>query len=411
MAKKKLKRYKKLIISHDCLVPKGAMEVESVFKEVDGATEFTKLKTKPVFKFDDSEQMIYNVMVKWNDPDSEDWILDDANVRRDAMIDYQANGDKVLKFTHQKDDNDKPYDIDAHVVETYIVKENDPIFPDYIGSIARSAYFADAEEYSIIKELEFESSIEGKAMLEDFEVEDETIKEKTNKAIHKIKDLLKNTFKFEDGKLTKKSFLTILEDVTKNFDSVIEDRKNTDVYFATTALQIAIEDAEWSYLYGGEKNIDGFKKEVGKTIKQFKKYIDEMTFEVVTKDNDPKNKQGEESMEQAEVQKMIDDSLTKTLGLEEGQTLADLIKKTASENPPKLAVKGKDKDGKEIEISLVDAVGTLATEFSAMKADNTAKFKEMEEGITANKENKINIPEKAEPVEKSDTKRKAEMAL
>lgn len=409
MAKRKLKRYKKLIISHDCLVPKGAMEVESVFKEVDGITEFTKIKSKAVFKLDDSEQMIFNVMVKWNDPDSQDWILDDAGVRRDTLIDYQANGDKVLKFTHKKDDDGEPFDIDAHVVETYIVKENDHIFPEYVGSIARSAYFADADEYDLIKEMEFETSIEGKALLEEFEIEEETVKDKTNKAIHKIKDLLKTTFKFEDGKLTKKSFLTILEDVTKDFDSVVANNKNTDVYFATSALQTAVFNAEWDYLYSGTSDIPGFKKEVGKMVKQFTKYINEMSFEVVTKDIVTEIKKGEEVMlEKAEVQKMIDDSLKTAIGLEEGQTVADLIKTTSEKSPPELVVKDaegnvvKDKDGKDV--TLVGLVTKMDESFSAFKT-------EVSTYMTANPEKVLDPVDNVVEKEETDSERKAKLAM
>jgi len=348
-------------------------------------------------------------MVKWNDADSDNWILDKEDIRRDAMIDFQANGDKVLKFTHKKDENDEPYSIDAHVMEFYYVKENDPIYPDYVGSIARSAYFADAEEFATIKELEFETSIEGKAWLEEFEVEEETIKDKTNKAIHKIKDLLKTTFKFEDGKLTKKSFKKILDDVTKDFDSVLENRKNTDIYFATSALTTAIYNAEWDYIYGQTKDVDGFKKEIGKIFKQAKKYYDEMSFEVVTKDIVTEIKKGEEVMlEKAEVQKMIDDSLKTAIGLEEGQTVADLIKTTSEKSPPELVVKDaegnvvKDKDGKDV--TLVGLVTKMDESFSAFKT-------EVSTYMTANPEKVLDPVDNVVEKEETDSERKAKLAM
>ena len=101
MAKKKVKRYKTLKIEHDCIVPKGAMQVKSVFKE-DGY--FSRPK-ETIVKFDDTKQMMYNIMVKFNKVDSQDMILDSEEVRTQALIDYLANGDKILKFTHKKSPN------------------------------------------------------------------------------------------------------------------------------------------------------------------------------------------------------------------------------------------------------------------------------------------------------------------
>jgi len=403
MAKKKLKRYKKLIITHDCLVPKGAMQVESVFKEEkEGITAFTKHKTYEdmVVKFDDEKQIMYNIMVKWNKADSDNWILDDEDIRRDTMIDYQQNGDKVLKFTHQKDEAGEPYSIDAHVMEFFFVKENDPIYPDYAGSIARSAYFKDKEEYDFIKELEFETSIEGSAFLEEFEVDDTVNKVAKENAIHKIKDLLKNTFNFKDGKLAKKEFNDLVENAIKDFDSVLENRKNTDIYYAVSALTTAIYNAEWDYLYGAEKDVDAFRKEVKTSLKQFEKYFKDMTFEIVEKEVIPNKNEGEnmEKQVQTEVQAMIDKALepvVKSLGLGEGQTIADVIQKAIGEIKPPESPVVKDKDGKEV--TLVEVITGLVTKVDAQ----TEELIVLKKAATDNAENPLTDDEKAEALAKT----------
>lgn len=400
MAKKKLKRYKKLIISHDCLVPKGAMEVESVFKE-DGYFQRPK---EAIYKFDDEKQIMYNVMVLFGKEDSQGWILDDEEVRRETLVDYLSNGDKVLKFTHKKDDDGEPFDINAHVMEVYTVKSNDEVFPDYVGSIARSAYFPNKDEYNIIKNMEFQSSIEGTAALEEFEVDvDKGVKKK----MHKIKDLLINVFDFKDGQLTKKRFNDYLEEVIeKDFETVLENRKNNDVYFAVTALATAIYDAEWEHIYE-DHSPENFKKAIAKIFKQAKRYFDTMTFERIEKDDSPENKEGEKSMlGKEDVQKMIDDTLTKTLGLEDGQTLADVIKAAGEKTPPEPVVK--DAEGNEITLTV--ALKGIQDSIDANKTVVDEKMVELEKGITENKEKIIDPVEEVKPVEKSKEETNASVA-
>lgn len=403
--KKKVKRYKKLIIEHDCLVPKGAMQVETIFKE-DKDGHFIKPK-ETIVKFDDSKQMMYNIMVLFGKVDTQDMILDDEKVRTETQIDYLANGDKILKFTHQKNEDDEPYDINAHVAEVYVVKEGDTYFPEYVGSIARCAYFPDKEEYDIIKEMEFESSIEGIADLEEIDIE-----KKSNGITHKIKDLLKKIFGIT---------------VEKDFDSVMENRKNTDLWNPINAFEIAMDDIQWKYIYGSEeKDVDKFKKEAGKIVKQFMKYINSMTFEKVIKEVEEKSK-GDAMENREEVQAMIDKSLKpviESLGLEEGQTLADVITKAIGEaKPPKPVVVMKDSEEKDVEVDLGDLVKGLVLKVSGLESNETIKKADTEEKIkklqtemddltkelTDNVEKPEEHPEEKE-IEKSDEETKAHTA-
>ena len=361
---KKVKRYKRLEITRDCLVPKGAMEVKSVFKD-DG--HFIKV-LEPVFKFDDNKQMMYNVMVKFGKPDSQNMILDDEKVRTDTMINYIATGDKILKFTHKKDEDEEPYDIDAHVAEVYFAKENDPYYPEEEGAIIRGAYFSNKEEYDIVKELKFESSVEGTADLEVVEIEvevdvpddeDEVVKSKK----HKIKDLLKKIFNI---------------DVNKDSDSVMEDKKNTNLWYPIEALQTAIWDSEWKLLWSKDKNVKKFKKEVKKICNQFVKYVDGMTFEKIKKEGENKQ-EGDGMVEEKDVKKVVNDMF----GLEEGQTVSDLIVKTVNDAvgklPPKpTVIKSKDEDGKETEIDLVNFVKSIAVSVKALSESEVIKKSALE---------------------------------
>ena len=162
------KRYKKLIITKDTIVPLGAMQVESVFKDDGHFSKSEELKVEELLKFDDNNQCMYNVMVVFGKEDSQGMILDDIEVRDEALKSFMVDGDKVLKFTHEKDEDGESFDIDADVLGIYPVQKGDPIFPDYVDSIARVAKFNDPEEYELVKTMGWQSSIEGKCVLLDF---------------------------------------------------------------------------------------------------------------------------------------------------------------------------------------------------------------------------------------------------
>jgi hypothetical protein len=333
---KKVKRYLALKIDKDCLVPKGAMKVESIFKD-DG---HFKLVEDAICKFDDAKQIMYNVMVLFNKVDSQGMILDNEDLRNQAMMDFLESGDKVLKFSHEKDDAGDSYDINARILELYIAKENDPIYPDYVGSIIRSAYFEDKEDYEIAKTLNFQSSIEGKAKLEEIDL----VVEKEKK-FNKIKDLLKKIFN-----------LNI--DVKKDFDTVMTDRRNNNLYEPVSVLETAIYLA-YDKFHFGEIDKETFIKEVNKTLKQFTAYLNEMTFEKITKE-----KKGESDMERQEIETIVSDKIKDTIGIENEEALKEFIKGIIGEQKPFEFPIVKDKDGNDK--SIVDAYGELLNSYNEL---------------------------------------------
>lgn len=221
--------------------------------------------------------------------------------------------------------------------------------------------------------------------------------------------------KFEDLILKYKN--RTIELILKDFDSTLEDLKNTDIYLPMDIWYRATLDAFWN-----SETPDDFKKAAKKINSQYLKYINAMTFEKVIKEE--KKIEGEDAMEnKQEVQAMIDKSLepfVKSLGLEEGQTVVGEIEKAIGEIPSKPLVM-KDAEGKDVNLvevikSLVEGVESLKSNATIKKAETQAKIDELKKeidelikGITENGE----LPEETEEeiIEKTEGEKKANLAL
>lgn len=226
--KMKLLRYKKLIINKNALVPKGAMEVLPVYKEADGKF---RTKEETIFKANDEKLELTTIMVKFGKYDADGMILDSEFVRDEAMIEFMKSGDKTLAFSHNIEDKNR--DVSAFIKELYVIKSDDIDFPDYAGSIASTAKFANVEDYKIAKELEFETSIEGIAELEEVAV-DKSLKDKIAENIEyfikyfgvdKIKNLMGDEM-FGNNKELKEKY----EQLEKEFAELKEqiDKENVE---------------------------------------------------------------------------------------------------------------------------------------------------------------------------------------
>lgn len=192
-----------------------------------------------------------------------------------------------------------------------------------------------------------------------------------------------------------------MEVILKDFDSSMEDMKNNDLYLPMDVLYKSIWDARWEF-----EDSSDFKKAAKKVVNQFMKHINGMTFEPIKKGEEPENKKGEESMlEKQEVQAMIDKSLepiTKSLGLEDGQTIADVITKAIGEIKPPESPVVKNDDGEEV--SVVDTLTKMSETFKVFK-------EEVSTYMTENKEKPLEPVEEAKPIEKSDSQKKSDLAL
>lgn len=175
MAKKT--RYKKLIITANALVPKGAVQEKAVFKGI----EFGQLKQLSNIVKDDNNQTMYSIWYPLNKVDAHGDFVDNPAVLEDAAINFMKSGEKSIKILHDGEFTDG-----AVVKELWIVKAGDPIFtnPDLIGSLAGGIKFLDTDLYNKCKSENWETSIEGQA--------EEEIVEKG--LIEDLKDFIKNLF-------------------------------------------------------------------------------------------------------------------------------------------------------------------------------------------------------------------------
>lgn len=175
MAKKT--RYKKLIITANALVPKGAVMERAIFKGI----EFKSLQQLTNIVKDDNNQTMYSIWYPLNKADAHGDFVDSPAVLENAAIDFMKSGEKSIKILHEGNFTDG-----AVVKELWIVKAGDPIFtnPNLIGSLAGGIKFLDAELYNKCKSENWETSIEGQA--------EEEIIEKS--MIEELKEFIKNLF-------------------------------------------------------------------------------------------------------------------------------------------------------------------------------------------------------------------------
>lgn len=92
MAKKT--RYKKLIITANALVPKGAVQEKAVFKGI----EFKSLKQLTNIVKDDNNQTMYLIWYPLNKVDAHGDFVDSPAVLENAAIDFMKSGEKSIKI-------------------------------------------------------------------------------------------------------------------------------------------------------------------------------------------------------------------------------------------------------------------------------------------------------------------------
>ena len=221
-------RYKKLKITHNALVVKGAMGVKPILKE-DGS--FLKVGEK-IYKADEEKRELTTSLVVFNKFDSQGMILDNEDVRDEAIIDFLANGSKTLKVLHSTDESVAESFIEAPLKEAYVVKEDDNYFT--AGSFNATYKIRNQEDWDIIKTLELQTSIEGVAELEVVKEEELDKEENAGKMkdfVLKFKSMFYAWFgkdkvdeileikKEEEEEMTKEQVEVLLQDITKNEDN------------------------------------------------------------------------------------------------------------------------------------------------------------------------------------------------
>jgi len=267
-------RYKTLKIDRLALVPKGAMGVEGLYKAEDGSFN----KVEKLFKFDDSERILKTIVILFNKFDSQGMILDDADLRDEAMINFLKDGEKQLKILHETDSNDKDNYVEANLYSFGKVQKKDPDFGDLEGSVWAEYKFDNEKDYAIAKELELQTSLEGFGHLEELEQDLNKEESSLKKFIEKYKvgfskifgeERVEKVLNKEDEEMTKEEakelFGELLEEKVKKAkeDAVVEIIESLSKGDNVELLKSAIEAIQ--KLVKGEE----ISEEVKELAKQF----------------------------------------------------------------------------------------------------------------------------------------------
>jgi DNA repair exonuclease SbcCD ATPase subunit len=260
-------RYKMLKIDTNALIPQGAMGFKAVYKE-DGHY------TKPTQIFKNDELMeLTTVLVKFGEFDSQDMILDDYDVATDAMIDFLKNGNKSLKIMHSTDDTEENY-VEAFLKEAYMTKADGELNGIAKHSLVAVYKFTDEDDYEIAKALSLETSIEGKAELE--ELQEEITKSRLKEFVEKYAEQFADLFGDNViNKILKKGENEMNEEQIK----IMEDLRKS-VSDLETKLEEADKKVEDLTKAKEEDKSDEKLEELQKSYDELKKSFEERVTEI-----------------------------------------------------------------------------------------------------------------------------------
>jgi len=320
-----------------------------------------------IHKFDPEGFLIIRPMIS-KEIDSDDEFYEEVDVREASYAAIK----NIQKGSGNLFDTNHDFNVleDVYFVETKVFKEDGKDIWEMKVDIRENEGLMEKAKAGLINGV----SIAGSA------------KKLKVKKFEQLVEKFKNKSIFKDIKV---------EEVIKDFDTTLENRNNTDLYFPMDIFWTAVWDAWYK-----NDDIDMFKKEFKKICTQAVKYVSAMTFEYIEKEVIPNKNEGEnmEKQVQTEVQAMIDKALepvVKSLGLGEGQTIADVIQKAIGEIKPPESPVVKDKDGKEV--TLVEVITGLVTKVDAQ----TEELIVLKKAATDNAENPLTDDEKAEALAKT----------
>ena len=278
-------RYKKLNITTNALVLAGAMGTKPVYK-ADG----TFVKDIMLFKNDDLMELT-TVLVKFGEYDTQDMILDDEDVRDEAIIDFLEKGTKSLKLFHETNDSEENY-IEAPLKEAYVTKFDGEFQDVFKGSIVATYKFRDEKDWEIAKALDLSTSIEGQAELE--EVTEEITKSSLQEFVDKYKEQFTKLFGDKlIGKILKKENEMTKEEMQKMEDLVtqvaeltpqVEDL--TKQVETLTAEKVEIETNAASELEKTNAELENITKDFNELKVDFEKRITKLDNQENTLDID-----------------------------------------------------------------------------------------------------------------------------
>lgn len=309
-----------------------------------------------VQKFDPEGFLVIRPMVS-KDVDTDDEYYEDLDVMETAyatMKSIQEDGGMLFDINHDHDVQQ-----DVFFTESKIIKEEDKTIWEMVLDIRENEMLMEKAKNSQINGV----SIYGTAVRSKF---------------RKFEDYIDKHFK------EKKE----ISEIKKDFDSILEDRSNNDIWMPVNVLWDAIWDAEWDYLYEANDPA-GFKKELKKVCNQFIKYVNNMTFEKIEKG----------ANEMALTKDEIKGVVREELGLEENQTLDDLIKnalveglkdiKKSEEDPDPAEEQEEEPDNQEQEQSEEEPAEEVDPEIEALKKKNDElekKLNDLADNLAKNRE-------------------------
>lgn len=208
----KLKKYTKIKITANALVPRGAVQEKAIFKDGEQRILLTDVVKS------EEKQMMYSIMFHLNKADSQNCIVEEASVLEASARDFMKSGAKNLKILHEGNLTDG-----AEIQELWIVKAGDPIFnkPDQVGALANCIYFPDKELFQKMKTEGWETSIEGQAEEVEIEKEDPSWIEKIAKRVMEMLNIKKEVTKMNPEEVK----ALILETVTPLLNALRDEVK------------------------------------------------------------------------------------------------------------------------------------------------------------------------------------------
>jgi len=269
----KLKKYTKIKITANALVPRGAVQEKAIFKNGE-----QRILLTDVIKSEE-KQMMYSIMFHLNKADSQNCIVEDAKVLEAAARDFMKSGAKNLKILHEGNLTEG-----AEVQELWIIKAGDPIFtkPDQVGALANCIYFPDKELFQKMKTEGWETSIEGQAEEIEIEKDDPSWIEKIAKKVMEMLNIKKEVTKMNPDEIK----ALILETVTPLINALKEEIKPKE-------LEAPKPDEEMEKkLTALNTEIADLKKSNETIITELKKHGSSQAKEHEKEDEKPKFKKG-----------------------------------------------------------------------------------------------------------------------
>lgn len=219
----KLKKYTKIKITANALVPRGAVQEKAIFKSMQDAGLYNdkdiRIQLSDITKSEENQEM-YAIMFKVNQVDSQGCIVENVEVLKEASQDFMENGAKSLKIYH-----DGKFTDGAKYQQIFIVRENDTIFnkAEHLGALACVIKFSDKELFQKMKTEGWETSIEGQAEEVEIEKSDSWI-EKIAKKVMEMLNIKKEVKEMNPEEVK----ALILETVTPLLNALKEEIKGKE---------------------------------------------------------------------------------------------------------------------------------------------------------------------------------------